>query len=156
MLRRIAATPRLGRGYSVRGGSIETGARLRYFANATNDTTPALGGRVAAALPAGARRAPAQPMLTCHYSVHDGFLDETAILTNADALADVPAIAVQGTADTICPPRTAYDLHGAWPELELVLVGGAGHSMYDPDIQHELLEATDRMHGRLFGDGVAT
>merc|ERR1712091_45495 len=26
---------------------------------------------------------------------------------------------------------------------------GGGHSQYDPDVQHELLEATDRMYGRL-------
>ena len=62
----------------------------------------------------------------------------------------LPAIAVQGTADTICPPATAYDLHAAWPELELRLVSGAGHSHYDPDIQHELLEATDKTHATLF------
>jgi hypothetical protein len=33
----------------------------------------------------------------------------------------------------------------AWPELQLRLVGGAGHSQYHPAIQHELLEATDAM-----------
>ena len=36
----------------------------------------------------------------------------------------------------------------AWPELQLRLVGGAGHSQYDPAIQHELLEATDAMRSR--------
>ncbi len=36
----------------------------------------------------------------------------------------------------------------AWPELRLRLVGGAGHSQYDPAIAHELLEATDAMRDR--------
>lgn len=37
----------------------------------------------------------------------------------------------------------------AWPELQLRLVGGAGHSHYDPAIQHELLDATDAMRDHL-------
>lgn len=41
------------------------------------------------------------------------------------------------------PPGTAFELHEAWPEMELVLVAGAGHSMYDPPITHHLVEATD-------------
>lgn len=35
----------------------------------------------------------------------------------------------------ICPPRTAFDLHKAWPSMELVLVNGAGHSMYEPGMK---------------------
>ena len=41
---------------------------------------------------------------------------------------------LQGSADLICPPGTAYDLHEAWPEMRLKLVNGAGHSMYDAGI----------------------
>mmetsp|Transcript_23695 Transcript_23695/g.71075 ORF Transcript_23695/g.71075 Transcript_23695/m.71075 type:complete len:419 (-) Transcript_23695:16-1272(-) len=131
-----------------------TRAKVAALANRTstaegNATTPRLGGRVQAALPWA--KAPAQPMLTCGYSVHDGFLRDGELIEGASALAHIPAIAVQGAADTICPPQTAYDLHRAWPELELRVVSGGGHSHYDPDIQHELLEATDRLHARLFG-----
>jgi hypothetical protein len=44
-------------------------------------------------------------------------------------------------------PDPCHDMQ-AWPELQLRLVGGAGHSQYDPAIQHELLEATDAMRNR--------
>ena len=84
--------------------------------------------------------------------VHAGFLEDDAILGGVGALRHLPAIAVQGAADTICPPATAYALHEAWPELELRLVKGAGHSQYDPDIQSELLDAIDRTHARLSGE----
>ena len=117
-------------------------------------TVPELGSTVDKALPKP-KRQPAQPMLTCAYSVKNGFLHEDSILSNIDKIRDIPCIAVQGAADPICPPRTAYDLHKAWPEMELVLVAGGGHSQYDPDVQHELLEATDRMHGRLADAGPA-
>ncbi len=46
----------------------------------------------------------------------------------------------------MCPPTTAYELHLRWPELQLRLVPGAGHSMYDPAITHELVEATRIMY----------
>ena len=137
------------------GGDFYANATTSAAADPANATAgavvPALSGAaVRAALPGKKKRVPAQPMLTCHYSVHDGFLGESAVLGAAAGLGDLPAIAVQGTADTICPPATAYDLHAAWPELELRLVSGAGHSHYDPDIQHELLEATDKTHATLF------
>lgn len=88
----------------------------------------------------------AQPLLTSYYSLHRGFFDEdTCIMNqaNIDAIRHIPAIAVQGGADLICPPTTAFELHTKWPELQLRLVPGAGHSQYDPDITHELIEATD-------------
>lgn len=60
-------------------------------------------------------------------------------------IKQIPCIAVQGRLDYVCPVVTAYDLHCAWPEMELRVVPGAGHSMYDDAIKHELLDATDRL-----------
>lgn len=57
-------------------------------------------------------------------------------------LSGIPAVAVHGQLDFVCPATTAYELCRAWPELRLRLVPGAGHSMYDPAITHELVEAT--------------
>ena len=88
---------------------------------------------------------PAQAMLTCFYSLHGGFLTEGELMLpeNIDKIRHIPTVAVQGAADLICPPGTALDLHEAWPEMRLVLVQGAGHSMYDPKITHELVKAAD-------------
>ena len=62
-----------------------------------------------------------------------------------DQVRQIPCIAIQGRLDYVCPVVTAYDLHCAWPEMELRVVPGAGHSMYDDAIKHELLDATDRL-----------
>lgn len=88
-----------------------------------------------------------QALLECHYSVHGAFLLEEPLLAHMHHIKGrrFPCIAVQGQADLICPPGTAYDLHQAWPEMELRLVPHAGHSMYDPAIAHELVCATDRL-----------
>lgn len=87
----------------------------------------------------------AQAMLTAHYSINSAFLLNEPIIENLDRLRNIPAIGIQGRLDLVCPPATAFEVHQAWPELQLRLVGGAGHSQYDPAIQHELLEATDAM-----------
>lgn len=93
-----------------------------------------------------------QPLLTCHYSVHRGFFDETSDVIrkeNVEKIRHIPAIAVQGGADVICPATTAFELKEVWPELELRLCPGAGHSQYHPDIKHELLQATDAIASKL-------
>lgn len=87
----------------------------------------------------------AQQLLTCHYSVHHGFFEESGgLLAHIDAVRGIPTIAIQGRNDLVCPVKTAYDLHLAWPELELHVVPGAGHSQYDSRIRHCLLLASDR------------
>ncbi|GLC40847.1 hypothetical protein PLESTM_001118300 [Pleodorina starrii] len=71
---------------------------------------------------------------------------DAPLLERVHALRHIPAIAVHGQMDLVCPPTTAFELHRAWPELQLRLVPGALHSMYDPAITHELVEATTLMY----------
>ena len=87
----------------------------------------------------------AQQMLTCHYSVNNGFFGDGGLLRDIDRVRGIPIIAVAGRHDMVCPVKTAYDLHKHWPEMELQVVPDAGHSMYDRRITHCLLAATDRM-----------
>ena len=98
---------------------------------------------------------PAQAMLTSRYSTTYGFLGATELLRGVDRIRQIPCVAVQGGADCECPPRTAWALHRAWPEMELRLVLDAGHSMYDPRITSELVKATDRFRDLGGGGGVS-
>jgi pimeloyl-ACP methyl ester carboxylesterase len=107
-------------------------------------------GTINSAFPGGPEyRMLAQSILTCHYAVkHSSAASSRAshnILEHTAKLSHIPTIAVHGRNDIVCPVETAYDLHMAWPELELQVVPGAGHSMYDPKITHCLLHATERM-----------
>jgi proline iminopeptidase len=95
-----------------------------------------------------ARYIPAQPMLTCFYSANDRYAMDNLDLLCKERLSrvrSIPCIAVQGGKDTICPPDTALDLRANWPEMELRIPKGSGHSMYDPAITNELVQATDRI-----------
>ncbi|HUD42935.1 MAG TPA: prolyl aminopeptidase [Dokdonella sp.] len=83
--------------------------------------------------------------IECHYFVHGGFFEhEDQLLRNAGRLRGIPAVIVQGRYDVVCPMRSAWDLHRAWPEADFRIVPDAGHSAFEPGIAHELLEATDR------------
>ena len=83
--------------------------------------------------------------IECHYFVHGGFFEhDDQLLRNIDLIRHIPAVIVQGRYDVVCPPRSAWDLHKAWPQAELKIVQDAGHSAYEPGNVHELILATDR------------
>jgi proline iminopeptidase len=83
--------------------------------------------------------------IECHYFVHRGFfLRDDQLLGNAHKLKNIPGVIVQGRYDVVCPARSAWDLHRAWPEADLRIVPDSGHSAFEPGITHELIEATDR------------
>ena len=83
--------------------------------------------------------------IECHYFVHGGFFErDDQLLHHAHKLKKIPAVIVQGRYDVVCPMRSAWDLHRAWPEADLRIVGDAGHSAFEPGITHELVSATDR------------
>ncbi len=83
--------------------------------------------------------------IEAHYFVNQAFMDEPEqILRDVGRLRHIPAIIVQGRYDVVCPMRSAWDLHRAWPEADLRVVPDAGHSAFEPGIVHELITATDR------------
>jgi proline iminopeptidase len=83
--------------------------------------------------------------IECHYFVNGGFFEhDDQLLRNVDRIRDIPTVIVQGRYDVVCPLRSAWDLHRAWPEADLRIVQDAGHSAFEPGIMHQLLEATDR------------
>jgi proline iminopeptidase len=80
-----------------------------------------------------------------HYFVHGGFFErDDQLLQNVARVRGIPAVIVQGRYDIVCPLRSAWDLHRAWPEADLRIVPDAGHSALEPGILHELILATDR------------
>ncbi len=81
--------------------------------------------------------------IECHYFMHNSFLEPNQILAHAPRLAGIPGTIVQGRYDLICPLRSAWELHAAWPESHLVIVPDAGHSATEPGILKALVEATD-------------
>lgn len=83
--------------------------------------------------------------IECHYFVNGCFLgSDDQLLKGVDAIRDIPAVIVQGRYDVVCPVRSAWDLHRAWPEADLRIVPDAGHSGLEAGNVAELVAATDR------------
>lgn len=97
---------------------------------------------------AGSRFAEAFARIEAHYFVNKGFLErDDQLLRDVKKMRHIPGVIVQGRYDVVCPMRSAWDLHRAWPEAKLVVVPDAGHSMTEPGIRSALMTETERFIG---------
>jgi proline iminopeptidase len=93
----------------------------------------------------GGRFADAFARIEAHYFVNRGFLrPDDQLLRDVRKIRRIPGVIVQGRYDVVCPIRSAWDLHRAWPEAKLVIVPNAGHSMTEPAIRSALIDETER------------
>ncbi|MBD2795091.1 prolyl aminopeptidase [Xenorhabdus sp. 18] len=84
-----------------------------------------------------------------HYFINNGFMDETQqLLNHIDVIRHIPAVIIHGRYDMACQVQNAWDLAKAWPEAELHIVEGAGHSFDEAGILHQLIKATDKFAGK--------
>ena len=80
-----------------------------------------------------------------HYFVNGGFFEvEDQLLRDVHRIADIPGVIVHGRYDVVCPIRSAWELHKAWPKATLVVNPASGHSAFEAENAHALIEATDR------------
>ena len=83
--------------------------------------------------------------IECHYFINNGFFETpNQLIEQVNRIRKIPAVIVQGRYDVVCPVKSAWDLHCAWPEADLRIVPDAGHSAFEPGNIHELISATDR------------
>ena len=83
--------------------------------------------------------------LEAHYFRNARPEPDSLLLDRIDLIRHIPAFAVHGRYDVICPVKNMDDLQQAWPELDCVVSPTSGHSSHEPDITRELVEATDRI-----------
>tara|TARA_B100000676_G_scaffold302869_1_gene352522 strand:- start:542 stop:1495 length:954 start_codon:yes stop_codon:yes gene_type:complete len=83
--------------------------------------------------------------IECHYFVNGGFFEvDGQILRDVDRIRQIPGVIVQGRYDVVCPMRSAWELHKAWPESTLHVVADSGHSANEPGIVDQLIRGTDQ------------
>ncbi|EFJ37552.1 hypothetical protein SELMODRAFT_76115 [Selaginella moellendorffii] len=78
----------------------------------------------------------------------NGFLKDQQLLEGVRRIRHIPCVIIHGRYDFVCPVVNAVDLHCAWPEAELKIVGDSGHSMYEKGIARELVLATNKFLAR--------
>jgi proline iminopeptidase len=80
-----------------------------------------------------------------HYFMNNSFFDsENYLLENVDKIRHIPTAIVQGRYDVVCPMTSAWDLHKAFPESELIIVADAGHSVSEKGISAALVEVMEK------------
>ncbi|MBL6749774.1 MAG: prolyl aminopeptidase [Nevskia sp.] len=93
----------------------------------------------------GDRFADAFARIECHYFVNDGFFrSPNQLLEDVGRIRRIPGVIVQGRYDVVCPLKSAWDLHRAWPEADLQIVPDAGHAASESGTLSRLIDAADR------------
>ena len=132
--KRLTSRDRKVRMHAARAWSVWEGTTSKLF------TDPALVRKFA-----GGRFADAFARIEAHFFVNKGFLRrDDQLLRDVKHIRRIPAVIVQGRYDVVCPMRSAWDLHRAWPEAKFVVVPDAGHSMSEPGIRSALIAETER------------
>ena len=84
--------------------------------------------------------------IECHYFVNRGFFESDGwLLQQASRFKGIPGRIVHGRYDMCTPLASAWALKKAWPEVQLDVIGDAGHSSLEPGIIDALIRATDGM-----------
>jgi proline iminopeptidase len=82
--------------------------------------------------------------LEAHYFQHRAFLAEDQLIRNLSRIRHLPAAIIQGRYDVVCPVRSAWRLHQAWPEASFEIIEDAGHAAFEPGTASALVAATER------------
>jgi proline iminopeptidase len=78
-----------------------------------------------------------------HYFSHGAWLEEGELIREAGRLSRIPAVLIHGRLDLSSPLITAWELHKAWPEADLIVVEDGGHMARGAMGRH-VLEALER------------
>jgi proline iminopeptidase len=82
--------------------------------------------------------------IECHYTLNNFFMKtENGVFQGIKKIRNIPLTIVQGRYDTICPMRSAYDLHKSLPKSKLIIVPTGSHSPLDPSMTKELIKASE-------------
>jgi proline iminopeptidase len=83
-------------------------------------------------------------LIESYYLANGCFLQPNQIINNADLLANIPTIIVNGRYDMVCPPYTAFRLHNKLQNSVLNIVNEAGHSSREKLIEEALVLAVKK------------
>lgn len=82
--------------------------------------------------------------IECHYFTNNAFFKTNNwLLENVDKIRHIPGFIVQGRYDVVCPAKSAWELHKAWPEAKFSIIADSGHAAAEPGTRSALIEATD-------------
>jgi proline iminopeptidase len=83
--------------------------------------------------------------IECHYFMNNAFFNtDNYLIENVSKIKHIPTSIVQGRYDVVCPARSAWDLHQAFPESEFHIIPTSGHAASEPSTRSKLIELTNK------------
>ena len=83
--------------------------------------------------------------IECHFFMNNAFFKtNNYLIENISKIKHIPTTIIQGRYDVVCPVRSAWDLHLAFPEAELHIVSDSGHAASEPGIRSQLIQTAER------------
>lgn len=83
--------------------------------------------------------------IECHYFMNNAFFNtDNYLIENIEKIKHIPTTIIQGRYDVVCPARSAWDLHRAFPAAELHIIPDCGHAASEPGIRSKLIETTNK------------
>jgi proline iminopeptidase len=83
--------------------------------------------------------------LEAHYFRNVQPEPDSLLLDRVPLIRQVPAYAIHGRYDIVCPVKSLLDLASAWPELDWEIAPQSGHSSHEAEITKALTAATRRI-----------
>jgi len=84
--------------------------------------------------------------IECHYFINNAFFKtNNYLLENIQRIHHIPGFIAQGRYDVVCPAKSAWELHKAWPKSRLTIVPDAGHAAAETGTRSALVEEMDRL-----------
>lgn len=84
--------------------------------------------------------------ICAHYFSHGAWLEEGALLRDVNRLAGIPGVLFHGRLDLGSPLQTAWELAGAWPDAQLVVIADSGHTG-SKIMRKEIVDTLERFAG---------
>lgn len=83
--------------------------------------------------------------IECYYALHNFFMKskKNGLFQNMNSIRNIPLTIVQGRYDTICPVRSAYDLHKFLPNSKLTIVPTGSHSPLEASMRKALIKESE-------------
>jgi proline iminopeptidase len=97
------------------------------------------------------RALPFTPFMEAYYFRNNCFMWPGQLIAEAWKLNGIPGVIVQGRYDFLCPPSTSHALAAVWPNAQIRIVEGAGHSLYDPGVRDAVMKAIADLASNLGG-----
>lgn len=89
-------------------------------------------------------------MIGAHYWNHAWFLEPGQLWNNLDRIHHIPCTLIHGRFDVVTVPKTAYELHQAWPGSELIIVPRTAHMSSEPEMAKAITATMDQLADRFY------